>query len=347
MWVRFKGNFPNVPVDDIAVHPRENDLIFGTHGRSIWILDDINPLMQLTKEVLTSPAFLFDIRKAMMFNPYNHKGSLGQKYFVAPNPPFGALISYYLKEEAKGGVDIIIKDSAGKQIAGLKGTNNAGINRITWNLRYIPPEPEDEEAASRRFRVRGPFVLPGEYSVTLKTARQEMTKTVEVEGDPRIDVSFADRKAQHDALLIVYELTPLMSTATRTLSSIKGEIQRVRGDLSKVPDAPEIVVEEIKAVSKKLDDIQVKLAGDPRLGWRGMRASVRGRLSMVGRAIGGFTGAPSEQQVQQLRKESVELKTLIERINTIIEVDVPKLNKLMNENNIPRIFVGRIIKIKD
>jgi hypothetical protein len=244
-------------------------------------------------------------------------------------------------------VDIIIKDSAGQQIAGLGGTKNAGINRITWNLRHVPLEPEGEETASRRFRVRGPFVLPGEYRVTLKTAGQEMTKTVEVEGDPRIDVSFADRKAQHDALLIVYKLTPTILTATRTLNSIKGEIQRVRGDLNKVKDAPEIVVEQVKAVSKKIDDIQIKLAGDPRLGWRGMRASVRGRLSMLGRSIGGFTGAPSEQQVKQLQKESVELKTLIERINAIIEVDVPKLNKLMNENNIPRIFVGGIIKIKD
>ncbi len=347
MWVRFKGNFPNVPVDDIAVHPRDNDLIFGTHGRSIWILDDINPLMQLTNEVLASPAFLFGIRKAMMFNPYNHKGSLGQKYYVAPNPPFGALISYYLKEEAKEGVDIIITDSARKQIAVLKGTKNAGINRITWDLRYLPPEPEEEEAAARRFRLRGPFVLPGEYRVTLKTAGQEMTKTVEVEGDPRIDVSFAERKAQHDALLIVYELNPMIQTATRTLNSIKGEIQRVRGDLSKVPDAPKIVVDQIKAVSDKIDDIQAKLSGDPRLGRRGMQASVRGRLSTLGRSIGGFTGAPSEQQVEQLKKESVELKTLIERINTVIEVDVPKLNKLMNENNIPRIFVGGIIKIKD
>ena len=121
----------------------------------------------------------------------------------------------------------------------------------------------------------------------------------------------------------------------------------MRGNLNKVPDAPEIVVEQVKAVSEEITDIQIKLAGDPRLGRRGMRASVRGRLSTVGRSIGGFTGAPSEQQVQQVQKESDELKTLIERINTIIEVDVPKLNKLMNENNIPRIFVGGKIKIKD
>jgi photosystem II stability/assembly factor-like uncharacterized protein len=346
-WVKFKGNFPNVPVDDIAVHPRENDLIFGTHGRSIWILDDINPLRQLTKAVVDSPAFLFDIRKAMMFNPTNHKGNLGQKYFVAPNPTFGAIISYYLKEEAKGGVDIIIKNSTGQQIAGLRGTKKAGINRITWGLRYAPLEPEGEEAVPRRFRGRGPFVLPGEYQVTLKTAGQEMTKTVEVEGDPRIDVSFEDRKAQHDALLIVYKLTPTILTATRTLNSIDNEIKRVRGNLNKVPDAPEIVVKQLKAVSEKIADIQTKLVGDPRLGWRGMRASVRGRLALVGRSIGGYTGAPSEQQVQQVQKESDELKALIEKINTIIEVDVPKLNKLMNENNIPRIFVGGKIKIKD
>lgn len=115
--------------------------------------------------------------------------------------------------------------------------------------------------------------------------------------------------------------------------------------MKKMPDIPAAIHESIKAISKEIDDIRLKLIGDPRLGYRGMRLSVRGRLLMTGRSIGGYTGAPSEHHVQQIRKNTEELKTLIDRINRLIEVDIPKLNELMNKNNIPRIFVGKKIKI--
>ena len=98
-WTRIKGNLPTVPVDDIAIHPRENDLIFGTHGRGIWILDDMTPFEQMGKDVLLSDCYLFDIREVILFNPSSRDytgTAFSHQIFVAPNPPFGALISYYL-----------------------------------------------------------------------------------------------------------------------------------------------------------------------------------------------------------------------------------------------------------
>jgi photosystem II stability/assembly factor-like uncharacterized protein len=344
-WVKFKSNLPTVPVDDIAIHPRENDLIFGTHGRSVWILDDITPLEQLAKDALASSAYLFDIRKATIFNPYNHKGNLGHKFFVAQNPPFGATISYYLKEEVKEDVKIVIQDSQGQQIRELKGQKNAGINRLVWDMKYGTPETFELDRISRRFGPRAPFVLPGEYKVTLKTASQEMTKIVKVEGDSRIDISFEDRKAQHDALMSIHKLHPVISAATRASNSIRNEIKKQKRTLKNVPDVPESIHESLKAISKEIGDIRLKLVGDPKLSYRGMRLSVRGRLLMTGRSIGGYTGAPSEHHVQQIKKNSEQLKTLIKRINKIIEVDIPKLNELMNKNNIPHIFVGKKIRI--
>ncbi len=343
-WMMFNNNFPIVPVDDIAIHPRDNDLIFGTHGRSIWILDDITCLEQLSQEALASPSFLFDIRPATIFNPYNHKGSTGHKIFVAPNPSYGAVISYYLKEKPKEDVKITISDGQGKTIRELKGEKNAGINRISWDLRYAPPATPDE--GQRRFRARGPYVLTGNYEVTLEAAGQEMKTEVKVEGDPRIDISFEDRKAQHDALYSIYKLYPAMTASTKKIDTLRKEINKVKSNLKKVKDAPEVLSEKVNAINKELDDIRLILMGDPKLGWRGMRQSVRGRILTLARNIGGFTGAPSPSQVQDIQKESGELKSLIERINKVIEIDIPALNNLMNENNIPRIFPGEKIKIE-
>jgi photosystem II stability/assembly factor-like uncharacterized protein len=335
-WIKFENDFPMVPVDDIAIHPRENDLIFGTHGRSIWILDDITPLEQMTKEALVSKAYLFDIRKSVIFNPYYHKGDLGHKVFVGPNPAFGAMISYYLKEEQKDGVKIVIQDGQGQKIRELDGTKDAGINRITWDLRYGPPEGVSE--AMGRFRVAGPFVLPGEYKVTLKAAGQETAKSAVVEGDPRIDVSFEARKAQHDALLSLQKIYPLLSAAGTTLDSVGREMDKLNGFLKNIPNVPQAISDEIKSLSKEIDDIRVKLSGDPQAGFEAMRFSIRGRLLMLGRSIGGYTAAPSERQVQQIKQNCEELKALIERINKVIEVGIPNLNKLLHENNIPHIL---------
>ena len=109
-------------------------------------------------------------------------------------------------------------------------------------------------------------------------------------------------------------------------------------------DLIHMIIIQLPFITTEINDIRIKLLGDPSLGYRGMRFSIRGRISMLGRAIGGFTGAPSERQVQQISKDSEELKTLIDRINKVIEVDIPKLNKLMNESNIPHIFPPKKIK---
>jgi photosystem II stability/assembly factor-like uncharacterized protein len=343
-WTMFRGTFPMVPVDDIVIHPRENDLILGTHGRSIWVLDDITPLEQLTPQVLEGPGHLFDIKPAKIFNYFSHKGNLGHKVFVAPNPPFGAVVSYYLKAEEKD-VKILVKNSAGEMVREIEGTNAAGINRVTWNLRYSAPKMEDMGRMSRYFRAQGgPFVLPGEYQVSLKFADQEMSKSVGVTGDPRIKIAFEDIKSQHDALYTIYKLIPLLSSASRVTDKIRKEIAGLKSDLKKVADVPEAVNEAVKTVEEKAGNIRKKLFGDPEAGFRGMSESLRGRILMLYRSIGGYTGAPTGAQLKQIQDDREALEALVLDVNAIIETDIPLLNKLLNENNVPRLFVGDPIK---
>lgn len=133
--------------------------------------------------------------------------------------------------------------------------------------------------------------------------------------------------------------------SSRALNNLKKEMNKVKTILKKVPDVPEAISEHMNAISKELSDIHIKLIGDPKLSYRGMRFSVRGSLFMLGGSIGGYTGAPSARQVQQIKEKSGELKVLIEKINKIIENDIPKLNKLLNENNIPHLFPGKKIKL--
>jgi photosystem II stability/assembly factor-like uncharacterized protein len=343
-WVRFKGNLPLVPVDDIAIHPREHDLIFGTHGRSVWILDDLTPLSQLTPETLTAQSHLFDIRPALIFNPYNHKGSTGHKYFSGPNPPRGALISYYLKDDGKEEAKLVIADPQGKTIRELKGSKEAGLHRLTWDLRYAQVSGEEGATGGRRFSLPAPYVLPGEYRVTLQAGGQGTSKMVKVEGDPRIDVAFEDRKAQHDAWMSLYQLAPLLSATEKTLDSLRNQLDDAEEMTKKNAEVPSTVKDAFQEIKGKVQALRKEILGDPQAGFQAMRLSLRGRLFSLARSIESYTGAPSERQLLDIGRYGERLNALVDKINAIIDEDIPRLNKLMDDNNIP--YIAPIQKIK-
>ncbi len=178
-WKKFMTNYPTVRTDDILVHPRDNDLIVATHGRSVWIVDDISPLQQLTPEVMAQDAFLFNVRPAIAYlNDQQHGQQVGgQKVFIGENAPRGASIDYYLKGAASGDVKISIADAAGKVIRTMDGTKHAGINRVLWNL--APNPVANAQPGGGRGGQPQP-VEAGTYIVTLTIGGKTMTKPVTV-----------------------------------------------------------------------------------------------------------------------------------------------------------------------
>ncbi|MBO0861851.1 MAG: hypothetical protein J2P21_25845 [Chloracidobacterium sp.] len=140
-WKKFMTGLPTVRVDDLLIHPRDNDLIAGTHGRGIWIVDDITPLQQLDEKTLGADAHLFEVRPGTQWlNDISLSRSAGgSKFFRGDNPPPGTAISYYLKSAPSGEVKITISDITGKVVRNLTATKEAGLNRVLWNLRGDPP----------------------------------------------------------------------------------------------------------------------------------------------------------------------------------------------------------------
>src|SRR2546426_457551 len=135
------NNYPTVRTDDILIHPRDGDLIVATHGRSVWIADDITPLQQLTSSVMAQDGALFDIRPAIAWLNDQQSGQHigGQKLFVGENAPRGASINYYLKTAPMGEVKLSVTDVNGRVIRNLEATKMAGLNRVEWNLAPNPP----------------------------------------------------------------------------------------------------------------------------------------------------------------------------------------------------------------
>ncbi len=189
-WKRFMTGLPTVRIDDILVHPRENDLIVGTHGRSIWICDDITPLQQLSDAVMASEAHVFDVRPNVQWlgDTMLSRGVGGAKHFRGENPPNGTAISYYLKSVPAGDIKIVITDVAGRTVRELPGTKNAGINRVQWNFSAAPPQGAGGGrggggGGGRGGGGGGQPVEPGSYLAKITIGGTEFFRTVVVDPD--------------------------------------------------------------------------------------------------------------------------------------------------------------------
>jgi photosystem II stability/assembly factor-like uncharacterized protein len=185
-WKRFMNGLPVVRVDDLLIHPRDNDLIVATHGRSLYILDDITPLQQLSEQVVAADVHLFDIRPgtAWATDVTLAQSIGGAKHFRGENAPQGTAISYYLKAAPQGDVKIAISDASGRVLRTLDGTKAAGINRVQWNLRgTLSARPGATPAVGGPGGFMVPPVDPGAYLVKLSVGGVDYTTKVVVEED--------------------------------------------------------------------------------------------------------------------------------------------------------------------
>ena len=174
-------NLPNVPTDDISIHPRDNAVILGTHGRGIWVLDDAGPLEMLTAQALQSDAALAPIAPAREMILRLPQAWFGQGVFFAPNPSFDAGINYYLRRDAEGPAEIQIANRAGQIVRTLSGPAARGLNRAAWDLRT-----NEATQAGGRGGAPGELVPPGTYQVIVKVPGlgRELRGDVNVEADP-------------------------------------------------------------------------------------------------------------------------------------------------------------------
>lgn len=215
-WTPLKGGLPTIAVKDLAIQAREGDLVAATFGRGFAILDDLTPLRLVTPELLAKPGVLFPVRKADLYIPAQPLGARdtgfqGDAFYAAPNPPFGAVFTYFLKDDAKGlkaarhaaekrekdparptwdalrtealdappEVILTVTDAAGQPVRRITGPAKAGMHRVAWDLRYPAPDPVSlkphEEGAPWNHQPKGPLAAPGTYTVSLALRSQGRT----------------------------------------------------------------------------------------------------------------------------------------------------------------------------
>jgi photosystem II stability/assembly factor-like uncharacterized protein len=216
-WLRMGGNFPTVPVDDLVIHPRDNDLVVGTHGRSIYILDDVTALER--HRARGDAIELFDVRKSTVFLPWKHESYGAQRQFVGENPEFGALITYHLVQPAEG-IEIQIADAEGGLVRKLGGPAGSGFQRVAWDLRAEGPKDVP--------RGRGPLVPPGRYGVSLVAGSERRESFVEVVLDPRLPIEPREFEERYRFLQGVNELRARLQEGASRGSAVLSKLEPMK-----------------------------------------------------------------------------------------------------------------------
>jgi len=191
-WVQLKNNLPTVAVRAMAIQARDRDLVVGTFGRAIWIMD-IGPLQEMSAKVFDQPAYIFDSKPGTLFKTRFTYGATieelnGDMFFRAENPPFGTMITYYVPGDLGREVPISIQDEKGSVVRTLNGPGTAGIHRVNWDLKR-QNKVTDAEATKAGVttiseREALDWVAPGKYTATVTIGPTSVRNSVVVRKEP-------------------------------------------------------------------------------------------------------------------------------------------------------------------
>ena len=350
-WFSLKNNLPTVAVRDIAVHPRENDLIIGTHGRGIWILDDISPIQEMTEEIFNSDIHLFNIRPAVQFLRASTREYFSAQAYTAKNPSFNMRITSYFRIKPEERPEIFIKDTNGETIFKIKPMKKEGIQKSEWSLQYVPKTKKGKEIKSSSMGfVAAPFVLPGEYSIEMVVGEQKFKKKGIVRPDPRFQMIEKDRTVRNESMVEVMVLSRMMGLSVTSTKNVRNQLEKLEKSLEEKGDTADTVRTAIKDFNKKFAKIEEEIMPKG-IGYRGsMEMALRGgsistQVLFLGISISGYPSAPTETDLTQLKELSEAVNELVNKLNEFLKTEIPKLNEILEKQGIKPLRAPKEVKL--
>jgi photosystem II stability/assembly factor-like uncharacterized protein len=391
-WMKWTHGFPTVSAMDLVVHPREHDLVIGTHGRAAYVLDDIRPLRTITPALLAKPMHLFEIPDAIQYRVKQTGASRfpGHTEFRGENRPYGALITYSLnieglphpnekiererkakktkgmtkekseaststqeeaeEEKEKGPtVEIKITNGQGKVIRRFKGPAKLGVNRAVWDLRRDTFKEPPREREERFFEPRGPLVVPGTYTVTIKYQEHEAQEKVNVLPDPRYQFSEEDRRAQWETILQTGKLQELVTEAVERILNTRSDIDVVvkkaqqaekktkstSGEETQSKASPyQSLMESADALQKALNQMERKLWKPPKTKGIVADTDAMSKIRYVLRSLNSSFDAPTPAQLTYLRQAEALIDQVLKDFNQLFEQQVAAFRRQVEESGI-------------
>jgi hypothetical protein len=351
-WRELKLNLPPVAVHDLVV--KDDDLVVGTHGRSIWILDDLTALREWSKAVEAKSAHLFSARPAVRWQlepaVSSHTKGPGE------NPPAGALVYYWLKDEPREDVVLEVLDEKGALVRTLSSRKlealpeddpdpeepapkplpkEAGLQRAVWDLRYEGATKIKGTKIDAGDPGTGPLVLPGRYTLRLRVGGESLTTLLEVRLDPRVSVARGDLEAQLAMALALRDDLTRLAASVHQLRAVREQVGTrvalVRGQPGKEPLvlSADALVAKCDALEARLHNPKAEVAYDI-LAMPG-GAQLYSRLGPLYSWASEGDGRPTQGMREVYAELRRELDGLVAEWKAILETDLPALNQRARE----------------
>jgi photosystem II stability/assembly factor-like uncharacterized protein len=333
-WAEFKGgNFPSVAVRDIAVQARENDVVLATHGRGIWIIDDVTPLRSLSDEVLAKDAVFLSARPVQQRINGNGGWVDGDAKFTGQNPPGGAVITYYQRtRHLFGQLKLEILDPEGKVIDTLPASKRRGLNRVSWSMRVGPPRTP-RAASVAGSALQGPRVLPGTYTVRMTKGSQVYETKLDIGLDRRATYTVADRKAQFDAAMRVHGLFGKMTDLTERIQYTRTQAEALA---EKLP-AKHGLRKRLTDFASQADGVRKKIVATKEGGAITGEERLREHTDTLYGALLSHEGRPASYQMERIDVLQRELDEVTKEFTTLRTKELPGLNAALTAKKLPEI----------
>jgi photosystem II stability/assembly factor-like uncharacterized protein len=335
-WAQYKGgNFPNVAVRDMVVQARDNDLVIATHGRGIWIIDDITPLRSLNLKLLMEEAAFVSQRPTRQRILGMGGWPEGDASYTGENPAGGAVISYYQStRHLFGDLKIEVLDSNGKVLDTVPASKRRGLNRVTWSMRAKPPVVPPA-ASVAGFATQGPRMVPGTYTVRMTKNKKVYETNLVVDLDRRADYTVQDRRAQFDAAQRVSgmfgQISGLMMRINETRGSAEALMDQAKGDAK--------LTGQLKALSDKADEIRKKIVATKEGGDITGEERIRENLDNLFGILIFYEGKPSENVLGRADELQRQIDAASKEFEALAAKDVPAVNQLLRGKDLPPIEV--------
>lgn len=352
-WTKVRANLPTVPVYEITLHPRDNAMLLATHGRGVWILDQLAPFQdagkaQAAEAWLYQPAPVYQTSRSGL----KYYGSQGDMQYFGENPPAGAPLRYALKTKADS-ARLVIKDAAGNPIRELKGDAMkeglaAGLNQVIWDLQIEPiPAPKGRPPSQNPFggpsgpaETAGPMVLPGDFRVALVVnGKEAATTTLSVRGDPAIVISDLDRQRRYDLLKEGQRLQARLTEANNAVRTANTQLNQMKAALADSTTVPAAIKATYDSLVKDLGPLKKKFfirdEGDESFDFSEFRQVITFKLGGVVGGVGGATMPPTETDLAQWAELKTEVPEIIDQVNAFVARLKPFYQRLAEQGIYP------------
>jgi photosystem II stability/assembly factor-like uncharacterized protein len=331
-WAQLKGHLPPVAVRDLAIHPREHDLIVATHGRGIYILDDLTPLRKLAPQALDQEVVFLPSRPAETTIPAGQQRFDADADYTARSPEGSAWITYYLKKRHMfGDLRIEIYDAAGKMVYSAPGEKRRGLNRFEWPLRLKPPKAPAATSLGGESMAAfvGPLVPEGTYMVKMIKGKDTFSSQVQVTSDPRSPHSPADREAARMVAHQVYQMLERLTYVAETVTDLRDQATQRAGKLAE----GDTLRSRVAAFRDALEALRKTLV-TTREGAVTGEVQLRERLINIYGAVNGYQGRPTQSQITRIAALGKELDQAAQRLEGYVAKDVAALNRELEQNKL-------------